>query len=101
MLDTARNRTLVETKLREMGFTNATVRFVQAASPEGWAKPAKEMPAPAAIAQSAPRPPVATAKSAEPAKPAPIQLNKDDFKNDPLIKKALEVFKGTIVEVRA
>jgi hypothetical protein len=28
-------------------------------------------------------------------------FNKDDFKNDPLIKKALEIFKGTIVEVRA
>ena len=28
-------------------------------------------------------------------------LSKEDFKNDPLIKKALEIFKGTIVEVRA
>ena len=25
----------------------------------------------------------------------------EDFKNDPLIKRALEIFKGTIVEVRA
>jgi hypothetical protein len=33
-------------------------------------------------------------------KPAPTLLNKEDFKNDPLIKEALEVFKGTIVEVR-
>ena len=29
------------------------------------------------------------------------QFSKEDFKNDPLIKKALEIFKGTIVEVRA
>jgi len=28
-------------------------------------------------------------------------VHKDDFKNDPLIQKALEVFKGQIVEVRA
>ena len=28
-------------------------------------------------------------------------FNKDDFKNDPLIQKALEIFKGQIVEVRA
>jgi hypothetical protein len=32
---------------------------------------------------------------------APIPFNKDDFKNDPLIQKALEIFKGQIVEVRA
>jgi hypothetical protein len=30
-----------------------------------------------------------------------VQLDPGEFKNDPLIKKALEVFKGTIVEVRA
>jgi hypothetical protein len=30
-----------------------------------------------------------------------VPFNKDDFKNDPLIQKALEIFKGTIVEVRA
>jgi DNA polymerase-3 subunit gamma/tau len=42
-----------------------------------------------------------------PAKPAvagkavePVKKDLDDFKNDPLIKKALEIFKGTIVEVR-
>jgi hypothetical protein len=29
-----------------------------------------------------------------------VQLNKDDFLNDPLIKQALEIFKGRIVEVR-
>jgi len=30
----------------------------------------------------------------------PAKMSVDDFKNDPLIKKALEIFKGTIVEVR-
>jgi DNA polymerase-3 subunit gamma/tau len=30
----------------------------------------------------------------------PVQKGLDEFKNDPLIKKALEIFKGTIVEVR-
>ena len=51
--------------------------------------------------------PVASAKSAAPAasrnreKPAAVPFNKDDFKNDPLIQKALEIFKGQIVEVRA
>jgi len=45
------------------------------------------------------------AKSATPApgkeKSAPVAFNKSDFKNDPLIQKALEIFKGQIVEVRA
>jgi hypothetical protein len=27
-------------------------------------------------------------------------INKEEFENDPLIKKALEVFKGQIVDVR-
>jgi hypothetical protein len=34
-------------------------------------------------------------------KPSPMPFSKDDFKNDPLIQKALEIFKGQIVEVRA
>ena len=33
--------------------------------------------------------------------PLPVILNKEDFQNDPLIKKALELFKGEIIEVRA
>jgi len=45
---------------------------------------------------------VATVKSATAKeKAASVPFNKDDFKNDPLIQKALEVFKGQIVEVRA
>jgi DNA polymerase-3 subunit gamma/tau len=43
----------------------------------------------------------APAKSGAPVRVAePAKMNVDDFKNDPLIKKALEIFKGTIVEVR-
>jgi DNA polymerase-3 subunit gamma/tau len=43
-----------------------------------------------------------SAKTSASAKPAtePVKKNLDDFRNDPLIKKALEIFKGTIVEVR-
>jgi hypothetical protein len=37
---------------------------------------------------------------AKPKAVAPILLNKDDFLNDPLIRQALEVFKGRIMEVR-
>jgi len=48
------------------------------------------------------RPSVTEFKSPE-AKPkpaAPILLNKEEFLNDPLIRQALEVFKGRILEVR-
>ncbi len=34
------------------------------------------------------------------AAPAPTLLTKEDFKNDPLIQKALEVFKGEIVGIQ-
>jgi hypothetical protein len=34
------------------------------------------------------------------AKAGSAPFNKEEFKNDPLIKKALEVFKGQIVDVR-
>jgi DNA polymerase-3 subunit gamma/tau len=104
MLDTPKNRTLVQTKLAELGHQNASVRFVIAPAPEGWAKPETEtLPPNEAAPSPAARAPIATARSAEPAAPkaAPIQLSKEDFKNDPLIKRALEIFKGQIVEVRA
>jgi DNA polymerase-3 subunit gamma/tau len=61
----------------------------QAAPPQA---PATK-PAPAGKAVSA--------AAAPKEKSAPVPFNKDDFKNDPLIQKALEVFKGQIVEVRA
>ncbi len=53
---------------------------------------------------SAPAPRAAVAPPAKPGAPTrviePAKMNVEDFKNDPLIKKALEIFKGTIVEVR-
>jgi DNA polymerase-3 subunit gamma/tau len=110
LVDNARNHTLLATKLAELGHPSAMIKFVKAATPAGWnpkpmatASPATPVTPPA----SAPTPPAS--KPVEPAgapavaekKLAPVAFNKDDFKNDPLIKKALEIFKGTIVEVRA
>jgi len=65
--------------------------------------PAREKPA---LPPPPPNPPPAAIKTpsaSEPPKPAPqaVAFNKNDFKNDPLIQKALEVFKGQIVEVRS
>ena len=62
--------------------------------------------APAPAPSAPPKPAAAAKPAAAPAAPAKEKLasvpfNKDDFKNDPLIQKALEIFKGQIVEVRA
>jgi hypothetical protein len=60
---------------------------------------------PSPVPQAAP---VAGGKSGDPkvadSKPkpaAPILIDKEEFLNDPLIRQALEVFKGRILEVRA
>ncbi len=107
----ARNHTLLQTKPSELGHPNSQLKFVKAERPANRVPVVVETPAPAPAAAPAPAKSAApaapgakpTAAPAQPAKdkPAPVPFNKDDFKNDPLIQKALEVFKGTIVEVRA
>jgi len=109
LVDNSRNHTLLATKLAELGHPNAMIKFIKAEAPAGWERltvpPLPTKPAPA-IAKAAPTAVKAaengtTSAPATEKKSAPIAFNKDDFKNDPLIQKALEVFKGTIVEVRA
>ena len=102
LVDNTKNRTILETKLREMGHADVAVRFVQAPAPPGRVRPAP------AAAPSMPEQPRMTPNAAEPRSETrgqtpvpPAAFSKEDFKNDPLIKKALEIFKGTIVEVRA
>jgi DNA polymerase-3 subunit gamma/tau len=107
LVDNARNHTLLQTKLAELGHPNCQIKFVLAEAPANRPEPVKTI---------APEKPVATetnpsVQSAEPApssratsvakEKAPVPFNKNDFKNDPLIQKALEIFKGQIVEVRA
>jgi DNA polymerase-3 subunit gamma/tau len=97
LVDNARNHTLLQTKLMELGHANAQIKFIKVETPAG-----RALQAPTAT----PVVPLASAKSAAPAapvgkdKPAAIPFNKTDFKNDPLIQKALDIFKGQIVEVR-
>jgi len=108
LVDNARNHTLLATKLAELGHANAMIKFIKAEAPAGWVRaPIAPAPAPPAAKPA----PVAAAATANPTaaapalgtekKPASVPFSKEDFKNDPLIQKALEVFKGTIVEVRA
>ena len=120
LVDNSRNHTLLATKLSELGHPNSMIKFIKAEAPAGWERkpttilPPTVTPAPPAPAPAAPKAAAAangaTAKAAvapaaAPAAPAEkktvsVAFNKDEFKNDPLIQKALEVFKGSIVDVR-
>jgi hypothetical protein len=112
LVDNARNHTLLQTKLAELGHANAQIKFVKIEAS------AARVPQPAQVASpalAAPKRLVSPERSGggteggAPAsstpvakeKPGSVSFNKNDFKNDPLIQKALEIFKGQIVEVRA
>jgi len=103
LVDNARNHTLLQTKLLELGHPNAQIKFIKADAPaKPIAAPVKPTAAPApAPVSSAPTQPAAAPATPAKEKLAPVPFNQDDFKNDPLIRKALEIFKGQIVEVRA
>ncbi len=94
LVDNPRNQAILQTKLTELGWPGLKVSFVQAEAPPTAARP------PAPPAPPAPAAPPRRAASPPPAA-APEKLDPADFKDDPLIKQALELFKGQIVEVRA
>jgi DNA polymerase III subunit gamma/tau len=104
LVDNARNHTLLQTKLSELGHPNSQFKFVKAERPSHRVPAVVETPAPAAPAPATSAAPASAAAKPAPApaqaakdKPASVPFNTDYFKNDPLIQKALEVFKGTIV----
>jgi DNA polymerase-3 subunit gamma/tau len=105
LVDNARNHTLLQTKLAELGRPNCQIKFVKADAPVGErVKPAVVVAPPPSLAPAPSRQGENTTQT--PAAPvtkdkAPVAFNKNDFKNDPLIQRALEMFKGQIVEVRA
>ena len=110
--------TQLEKKLKELGYLNVQVKFIREETntpapvlnspqkPSGAERAAQEAERVALARESEPssgqRPvAVAQARSEPPPPKAPERLNTEDFKNDPLIQRALEIFKGHIVEVRA
>jgi DNA polymerase-3 subunit gamma/tau len=100
-LDTARNISTLKAVLQTITGRMVTFRFVVSES-RLVSEPAASVVGTAASTRQSARPSAAEGKPTE-AKPkaaAPILLNKDDFLNDPLIRQALEVFKGRIMEVR-
>jgi DNA polymerase-3 subunit gamma/tau len=110
LVDNSRNHTLLQTKLAELGYSNAQVKFIKAEAPPGRINREAKLPATssAAAAPSVAPPTPAPGPARSAAAPAvtkeklvAVPFNKNDFKDDPLIQKALEIFKGQIVEVRA
>ena len=110
LVDNAKTRTLLQTKLKELGCGEVSVKFIKAEATPGRVRPsvASTPAATAPDSSNSASAPGNISSTLQPAvvepkkeKAAPTLLNKEDFKNDPLIKEALEVFKGTIVEVRA
>ena len=76
-------------KLADLGQADTQIKFIVA---EAQPVAAPSVPSPI-VATPPPKP--------KEEKPVPQKLNIEDFKNDPLIQKALEIFRGHIVEVRA
>jgi len=117
LVNNQRTHSLVQTKLQELGHPNTQVKFIQAPAPERPAGPASEPAATSATQSTTQRsheshsstpaaalpiaPPAPTPAPVARARVAPSSLSIEEFKNDPLIKAALEIFKGQIVEVRA
>ncbi len=120
LVDNSRVHSLLHTKFAELGHPGVQIKFIKAEAPTGWktSAPTEAVGFPAAAparpaspvttagkpaAQPAAAPPAGAPPPAQAGKPKPVvtPFNPNDFKNDPLIQKALQVFKAEIVEVRS
>ena len=102
LVDNGKTHSLLQTKLHELGHGNIQVKFIQAEAPAARLA-AQPEPTPATTPSNVPAKSADAAVAAKPKveKPAPEKISAEEFKKDPLIQKALEIFKGQIVEVRA
>jgi len=99
LADHARHRELLQTKLRELGHPNVLVKFIQTRGSPAGAAPS---PAAAVLAETraAAAPTAAPSDARPPTRAAPAVLTQADLQNDPLIQKALEIFRGRIVRAQ-
>ncbi len=109
LIDNTKNHKLIAEVLKAVGLKDPRVKFTQrdAPPPETPATTVASTPAPAPAPAEAPPPPAAPVPSAteaapaKPAKSAMTRLDPNAFKDDPLIKEAVEIFKGRIAQVVA
>lgn len=108
LVDNAKNRKIIQGVLQDLGHGEVSLKIVK--SKDSGARAATAAPAvqqtpplrqrkPESAAQSGAS--AASAARPEAAKPAVVTISKEDFKNDPLIKQALEIFKGQLVEIKS
>ena len=95
-LNSPRFRAVLQTKLREFLGHDVGLRFELAEDTELDSKKSE----PTASENSSPIPAPAAPLAARPASAAAPSRETKDFRNDPLIKKALEIFRGQIIAVR-
>jgi DNA polymerase-3 subunit gamma/tau len=102
LVNNSKTHSILQTKLHELGHPKVQIKFVKQESPGPRTEPSiplREEPTP----PPAPTPDQAPSTGGKPRKDKveAAAVNAEEFKNDPLIQKALEVFRGRIVEVRA
>jgi hypothetical protein len=110
LVDNPRNHTLIQTKLAELGHANCQIKFIKAETPAIRPEISKiasredrevRQGIESKISSQTSRPSRPSRDTPSEKKSAAVPFDKDTFKDDPLIQKALEIFKGQIVEVRA
>lgn len=113
LIDNTKNHKLIAEVLKAVGLKDPRVKFVQRDAPPPEAPPAVvpatpapapepvPAPPPTAAAAAPATPPAAEPAPARPAKAAMTRLDPNTFKDDPLIKEAVEIFKGRIAQVVA
>lgn len=99
-VDNVKNKTLIQNKVIELGYGKPMIKFVVAEAPEH-VNQSPETPNPDTFpAQEVPQvKPLERPKLTELAA-EPERIDLGEFKDDPLIKEALELFKGHVVDVR-
>ncbi len=112
LMDNSKTRTLLQTKLEEAGIARGQVKFILSERPAA-RRGAPTESAPPSSPSSAPESPqpAATARMSKASTPGstsdktlapkPLSLGMEEFKSDPLIRQALEIFRGQIVDVRS
>ncbi len=101
LVDNPRNHSLLQTKLMELGYANTQLKFIKSEVAVPRVSPPNTPSLPAPEKAGSPGPARSAAPPASRERLPQAVCDKDSFKNDPLIQKALEVFKGQVVEVRA
>ena len=94
LMDNKINRDMLSEQLAALGHPNAQFRFTSEPPPGG------RPPAPEPEPVEEPQNPICVNPEKAKRSPQPEQLDPEEFKNDKLIQKALELFRGRIVEVR-